>query len=64
MPPQDRPSHSKHGATWGQGKDQNQPKGEEDLVATCLPGQSNADNTTTKLGTHTLTTKVIINQLC
>ena len=39
-------------------------KGGEDLVATSLPGQSNADNTTTKLENHTATTKVINTQMC
>ena len=36
----------------------------EDLVATCLPGQSNAENTTTELVTHIPTTKVINAPLC
>ena len=38
--------------------------GGEDLVTTCLPGQSNADSTTAKLATHIPTTKVINAPLC
>ena len=33
-------------------------------MATCLPGQSNADSTTAKLATHIPTTKVINAPLC
>ena len=43
----------KGGVLWG-----------EDQVATQLPGQSNADYTTTKLETHILATKVIDTYLC
>ena len=61
MPPQDRPSHNKHGATWGQGRNRNQPRGGG---GPSLPGQSNADNTTAKLEIHPPTTKVINSRLC
>ena len=68
MPPQDRPSHNEHGATWGPGRRPNQPRGAGgeggEPVATRQPGQSNADNTTTKLEIDIPTTKVINTQLC
>ena len=39
-------------------------RGGGELVATCPPGKSNADNTTTKLETHIPATKGHKYQLC